>query len=241
MNPASRPAPLVLIGASAVFGHFFVVTPLVDAARGILRGAPRCPVVECTAEARPLLMETTMMTVAPPAPPPPMAMEPESAPWPPGAPWAARFHASSLQSREIWRGEFMGVVEPMGPHLSVRLHRLQVALGPEAPAGVLRGLRIDLAEPTPDGSWRIVREGRPVDVKLRMRNGESARLARVDLPVPNVGGVELRGRWLVVTMLVDAPGGFSPLAHAHMDFAMAQGVAETAIRAEANAPAVRVR
>jgi hypothetical protein len=230
MNPSFRPTPLLLVAASAVAGHFLVVTPLVDAARGVLRGPVRCEAVECGPDGAPDVMETMMetvpklhrATVAPPR-------------------WASRFRASSLDSREIWRGEFDGVVQPSGPQITVRLHRATVALSTEAPAGVLRGLRVDLAEPTPDGSWRIAREGVPLEVGMRLAPGEAVRLPRMELSLPRVPDAELRGRWLVATMLVDTPGGFSTLAHAHMDAGMAQGLAETARRAEAWAPEVQVR
>ena len=230
MTNPSRLGPLFLVLGSAALGHFLVVTPLVDFARALRSGRTLCPLVECTAAGVPLLEDTMMEEV-------PMTV----APAPPAARWAARFHASSMNTRDIWRGEMMGVVEPMGPHLAVQLQRARIELSPEAPRGVLRGIRIDLAEPTPDGSWRIVREGRPVELGMRVANGEVVTLPGLDLSLPRVAGADLRGRWLVATLLVDTPGGFSPLAHAHMDFEMAQRLAEVAIQSEANAPAIRVR
>lgn len=230
MNSTHGPKLPLLIVASAVAGHFMVVTPLVDGARARMSPGVRCPAVECTADGVPVLAKAL------PEEPAPMMVEAG-----PTAPWSARFEASSRASRDIWRGELFGTIHPAGGGLVVELRQAKVILSPEAPQGVLRGLRLDLAEPTADGSWRIVREGRAVDVGIRFENGETRALAPVALSLPGVTAGDLAGRWLLVTMLVSTPGGFAPLAHVHMEFEAARGLAETAMRAEKEAPAVRVR
>ena len=226
MGASARSALLLLVLVSAVAGHFLVITPLVSGARGLF-GNRICPAMECASGGTPIVTEKTMMMEAPP-------------PWS-AASWVARFHASSVRSREIWRGEFRGIVRPLDSNLMVELGPSQVTLSPEAPPGLLRGVRVDVAEPTADGSWRIVREGYQTILERRFQNGETLVLDPMELILPGTRGPELQGRWLVVTMLVSSPGGFSPLAHAHMDMELAQRAAAAAVRTEQSAPPRRVR
>lgn len=208
-----RTAPLLIVAAAAAAGHVFVVAPLVDAARPYLD------------RVRPAPAEIDAIRVLPP----PGAMEDDPArllpPGPvPPAPWGGPFIASSLGSRDPWRGSFEGTVGPMGSGLIVELRHARVTVSPEATGGVLRGVRIDLAEATPDGSWRVVRRGRPARVGLNLEPGDTRVLRSMDLPVFDVGVSDLDGRWLVATMMVDAPGGVATEAYAHMPYDLAQRV-----------------
>lgn len=86
------------------------------------------------------------------APATPMIVQP--APLRTPHPSPGRVEASNIGTRDIWQGRFAGpvILRPEGVVVSTK--RAEVHLLPEAPRGMLRGLRVDLAEPTPDGSWR---------------------------------------------------------------------------------------
>lgn len=147
-----------------------------------------------------------------PAPPPsattPSAITPSD---------AVAFHASSFGSEWSLEGDYAGSLRWDGRTLTLDLTVATVrAQSGEEPVHHLSGVRLALAEDTPDG-WRVVREGPLLPLGADISEGSRLTLEGVRLSILDISEDDLVGRWLVVVHELQAPGSTPTWTYAHAD------------------------
>lgn len=154
-----------------------------------------------------------------PTEPDPAVTRPEPAP-PPRATTtrdAVAFHASSFGSEWSLEGDYAGSLRWDGRTLTLDLAVATVrARSGEEPVHHLAGVRLAVAQDTPDG-WRVVREGPLLPLEADVSEGSRLTLEGVRLSIPDISEDELVGRWLVVVHELQAPGSTPTWTYAHAD------------------------
>lgn len=203
LPPRPSAAPLAIIALSAVAGHAFLWAPLAQRADA----------------------DSAVILLEPGDAPPPMR---ELPPGPDRAMWVGPFIAERVDPGTPWRAAFHGrtAIGPAGT--IVELERSTFEAGARIRGGRVASLRLGLAEPTPDGGWRVVREGPAVPLGAPVRAHRTTLFSTDPLHLPGAGWDELEGRWLVVTVETETAELGRSVTHVHMDRGLTHALADRA-------------